>query len=734
MCKPPAATAEADETAELRRQAEEARRRAESLRRVIELISGELELEALLTRIIESAVEITGAEYGSIGLVVEGPEGPRTRTAAVVNLPQVEIGSELQIDQGMIGHVLRVRAPVRVARYADLPIMTIPELAENAVIGIPIWWSRRLVGVLSLGARPPHCFSDEDEETLIALARHAAVAVENARLFELERRRSERVALINRVARLVTSSLSFEELFQTAVDTIRENFGFSYLGAGIIDPEDPEWLVLIAQSGDAPYLAPQGYRHHRDEGILGAALRSGDTLLINDVQGDPRYLRVLGDPNIQAELVVPIVIGGRVAGLINIEAHRRIEREEVESIETLADQFGAALENARLFGQTQRALETTRLLYDVSQRIGTAMSVSEVVRAYLEGVAARGRYVCTVALYQHNERDERVGVVVQGYWTPEQGVQIGEIRVPYSRDGLDEPLDAGETVIISDVHSDPRCSPSLRAVQAADGRPALTFIPLLARGRRIGLVILSFVRVHDWPPAELRIYQTTASQLASAIDSRLQHSLLAERSRQVAVLEERRRLARELHDSVTQSLFSMSLLAQVLPELWRIDREEAERSLEQVRDLTRGALAEMRELLYELRPAEAGDQDMAQALRTRAGAFERRSGVRVRVEAPTPLRLPSEPAHALLRIVQEALTNIDHHARAKNVELELRPGPPLVLRISDDGRGFDTSGVAAGRLGLISMRERAQAIGATLHIRSAPGQGTEITLEWPTAG
>ncbi|NJN18291.1 MAG: GAF domain-containing protein [Oscillochloris sp.] len=715
----------AAEIIELRRQIDEAQRRAESLRRVIELISGELELGTLLTRIIESAVEITGGEYGSIGLVVEHRDGPRTRTAAVVNLPSITIDSELAIDQGMMGHILRVQRPVRVDRYADLPQMTIPGLAENAVVGIPIWWSRRLIGVLSIGARPPARFSAEDEETLIALARHAAVAVENARLFKAERRRTERIALINRVARLITSSLSFEELFQAAVDTIRANFGFSYLGAGIIDPDDPEWLLLLAQSGQEPFLIPAGYRHPRNEGILGATLRAGRTLLINDVRNDPRYLALLGDPAVVAELVVPIIVGNRVIGLINIEAHHPIDQDEVESIETLADQFGAALKNARLFGETQRALEATRLLFDVSQRLGTAMSVVDVVRAYLEEVAARGRYVCTVALYELQASGQRKNVVVQGVWSHEHGLLMEQVRVPYTRDALDEPLDAGETVTIQNVHSDPRCSAALREVQTADGRPALALIPLLASGRRIGLVILSYVRPHDWPPAELRIYQTTAAQLANALDSRIQHSLLAERSRLVAIFEERRRLARELHDSVTQSLFSISLLAQVLPDLWKIDQAETTRSLEQVRDLTRGALAEMRELLYELRPEDSDEQDVAQALRARSGAFERRTGVRVHVAAPKSLRLPTELAQALVRICQEALTNIDHHARADRVNLELQVGPPLSLIISDNGRGFDPSTLVNGRLGLISMRERAQAIGASLQIASAPGKARQ---------
>lgn len=712
----------ADETEALRRQLSETGRRAESLRRVIELISGELELPALLTQIIDSAVELTGAEYGTVGLVVEHADGQIVQTAAVVNIPALQVGGWAPLGVGLSGHVLRMQAPVHLVRYDELPNITVTELRANTVVGIPIWWGRRVVGVLCIGARPPHRFSDDDVAMLIALARHAAIAIENARLFEAERRRGVRTALINQVARLIAASLSVDELFVAALEAICRSFNFRYIAAAIIDPEDSTNLIQLAETGaDAPRL-PAGQRQTIDGGLVGEAARSRQRVLSNNLEASPeRY----------AKLVMPIVVADRLIGVITIEADRPLDEEEAESVAIIADQFGAALENARLFGGLQRALETTRLLFEVSQRLGAAMSVEQVVAAYLGEVAARGRYICTVALYEFDNQDQRSAVVVHGFWRPQDGVVMGQQRVPHSRDALDEYLDRGETVTISDTQTDLRVSAGLRELQARDGRPALAFIPLLARGRRLGLVILSYTQVHTWPAAELRLYQTTASQLASAIDSRLQHELAAGRANQVAVLEERRRLARELHDSVTQSLFSMSLLAQVLPDLWRLDREAAQQSLEQVRDLTRGALAEMRDLLYELRPAEAGEQDLAQGLRTRAGAFQRRSGVTASVQAPLPVRLPAEQAQALLRIVQEALTNIDHHARARSVSLAVRGGPQIMLRIADDGCGFVPNQVVAGRLGLISMRERAKAIGAELELISAPGQGTTITVIWP---
>jgi len=175
----------------------------------------------------------------------------------------------------------------------------------------------------------------------------------------------------------------------------------------------------------------------------------------------------------------------------------------------------------------------------------------------------------------------------------------------------------------------------------------------------------------------------------------------------------------------------MSLLSQVIPDLWELDPEEARQSLKQIRDLTRGALAEMRALLLELRPAEADEQSLAQVLTRHATAFEQRTGIAVTVEIDANPALPDEVAQALLRIAQEALTNVSRHAQAHRVVLRVEDGTPTRLLIADDGKGFDPAQVAGDHFGLISMRERAARINARLRIYSAPGQGTEVIVEWP---
>jgi signal transduction histidine kinase len=183
---------------------------------------------------------------------------------------------------------------------------------------------------------------------------------------------------------------------------------------------------------------------------------------------------------------------------------------------------------------------------------------------------------------------------------------------------------------------------------------------------------------------------------------------------------------------VTQTLFSASLIAEVVPRLWERDPAEGRQRLEELRRLTRGALAEMRTLLLELRPAALVETPLAQLLRQLAEATASRTNLQIDVRADTDARpLPAEAQIGLYRIAQEALNNTAKHAAARRAEVLLRRrGATADLRISDDGCGFDAANTPPGRLGLGIMRERAQAIGARLRVDSRLGSGTRIHVHW----
>jgi PAS domain S-box-containing protein len=196
-------------------------------------------------------------------------------------------------------------------------------------------------------------------------------------------------------------------------------------------------------------------------------------------------------------------------------------------------------------------------------------------------------------------------------------------------------------------------------------------------------------------------------------------------------MEERTRLARDLHDAVSQTLFSTSLIAEVLPRVWERNKDEGLKKLEEVRQLTRGALAEMRTLLFELRPAALADADLNELLRQLAESVIGRARVPVTLEVDGSCEIPTDVKIALYRIAQEALNNIAKHSGANRAQVSLHCQPAHVtLQIIDNGHGFDTSQVATGSFGLNNMKERAGQMGAILNIESKTGQGTDITVDW----
>ena len=199
-----------------------------------------------------------------------------------------------------------------------------------------------------------------------------------------------------------------------------------------------------------------------------------------------------------------------------------------------------------------------------------------------------------------------------------------------------------------------------------------------------------------------------------------------------AVITERGRLARDLHDAVTQTIYSAALIAEVLPVVWERDPKEGQRNLVKLRQLVRGALAEMRALLFELRPSALEVASLSTLLAHQGDALTGRTRIPVSLKVEGEDELPTEVKIAFYRITQEAFNNITKHSEATEVDVNLSSNPfEAELSISDNGRGFDRQKLPEDKLGLRIMGERAEEIGARLKVESAPGKGTQVHIIWP---
>jgi two-component system nitrate/nitrite sensor histidine kinase NarX len=291
-----------------------------------------------------------------------------------------------------------------------------------------------------------------------------------------------------------------------------------------------------------------------------------------------------------------------------------------------------------------------------------------------------------------------------------------------------------QPIRIADVWSEDTQAQFLRsllddgAAVLLEGMQSWMWVPLAVKNRIVGGLGVAHEKPNYFTPHHADLALSVANQAAIT----MANAVLYGQAQELAVLEERQRLARNLHDAVNQSLFSAGLIAEVLPRLWDKDLDLARQSLEDLRKLTRGAQAEMRALLAELRHSTLIDAELGDLLRLLGNAFTGRTNIPSRVSVVGQGILPAEVQVAIYRICQEALNNVVKHAGASNVEIDLKHDATAIeLSMRDNGRGFVTSKLApSGHYGLSMMHERAEAVGAHLSITSQPGHGTQLTIRW----
>jgi signal transduction histidine kinase len=284
-------------------------------------------------------------------------------------------------------------------------------------------------------------------------------------------------------------------------------------------------------------------------------------------------------------------------------------------------------------------------------------------------------------------------------------------------------IEHGDPLIVPDLTFEPRSVLANRnSFQAYVG------VPMRASGQIQG--VLSVVRAREQPHfnlEEVALLTTIADQVGVVVES----ARLRQLAEQSAVIEERARLARDLHDSVTQLLYSVNLFATVGQEAYTLgDMTQVNSCLVELGQIAQQALKEMRLLVYELRPLALTQDGLVGALRQRLDAVERRTGVQAQLQAKAMLDLPRQVEEALYHIAQEALNNALKHATATAVTVSIgADNGQIVLEVADNGSGFDPQAVESkGGLGLTSMRERVEKMGGVLTILSTPGEGTKVKV------
>jgi GAF domain-containing protein len=713
------------------------RQEATLLAEVARLISGTLDLDEVLRLTAECAVEVfevdcccifqydeeEGTLRPAVQIGFEGPTPGREQPAEVDQVSPAPSEVEFTPSPRMRQIVLEGLQPLIVEDVPSDPHLS-PQhlLALQSALVAPIEVGGRRLGAMQLGTQPPRRrrFTAEEAELALAMANQAAVAIDSARLFEDEQRRAEQFWVIGEVGRRITSILAVDELLDQMVRLIQEAFNYYLVEIGLVEEDH---VVFKARAGRDQSSRFESFRLKvGKEGITGWVAAAGEPLLVPDVSQEPRYVRVT-DTETRSGLAVPIMIKDKATGVINVESDQldAFDESDVAVLQSLAHQAAIAIQNARLFKAERRRAEEFRVISEVGRRITSILAVDELL-----GEIARllketlGYYLVGIALVDGDELVFRAGA--GAVW------ELPDFQPPRLKVGQEGitgwVAQSGEPLLVPDVSQEPRYH---SLPEASEIRSELA-VPLEAKEAVIGVLHVQSERPNAFDESDLVILQSLADQAALVIEN----AHLYEQAQQVATLEERQRLARELHDSVTQALYGVTLYAEAAARLLSVgDAELASDHLREVRQTAQEALQEMRLLIFELRPPVLEQEGLVAALETRLEAVEGRSGLETEFIIEGDVRLPTDIEEGLYRIAQEALNNALKHAQAKCITVHLRQERQSVtLEVGDDGIGFDPSTAREqGGLGLPGMEERAARLGGRLTVSSRPGEGTSVKVE-----
>ncbi len=381
----------------------------------------------------------------------------------------------------------------------------------------------------------------------------------------------------------------------------------------------------------------------------------------------------------------------------------------------------------------QRVEERTRelsSLLEISHTVASTLQLKPLVGLILDQlktvVDSTGASILTL------EGDELV-ILDSRSPTPEE--QLMQLRLSPQRLGpIWKAITSGESMLLPDVRDD---SPLAQSLRVGMGElmdttfryvRACLFVPLTLKDKVIGMLVLTASEPDAFTPHHMTLALAIANQAAIAIEN----ARLYAQAQELAALEERQKLARELHDSVSQALYGIALGVHTARTLLDRDPGLVAKPLDYILTLAEAGLAEMRALIFELRPESLETEGLVSALMKQAAALQARHDVPVETDLCDEPDLPLKVKQELYRVAQEALHNTIKHARASQVNVRLlRTAEVIILEIRDNGRGFDPLGSFPGHLGLLSMQERVRNLAGVLSIESTPGQGTTIRARVP---
>jgi signal transduction histidine kinase/ligand-binding sensor domain-containing protein len=701
---------------------------------IAQVVSRSLDRDEMLADALDETLAVMGTEAGGIYLLNQRAGALDLAIQRGFSPDLVEQIDGLPLGEGFSGRVAQSGDPLVVRDVSEDPRLTrmmVKHEGLRSLAVVPLRAKGRVLGTLFTVTRGYRAFTERDEALLDSIGRQIGVAVENAALYEDTRERLAQLTALQETTTAVASTLDLERLLrliiQQAVDLLQAAGGI----LNLVDWEAWEDEVVAATGSARPSV---GRRSSLDDSLSGWATLHKQPTMANDVREDDRvdgpglsWLDRQTERPTRNAAVAPLIVKDRAVGTLAIldkeGGEARFQRSDLDLLQSFANQAATALENAQLFEAEQRRAEQFRVISEVGRHITSILTIDELLEEIVRLIRESfGYYLVTV------------GLVEEGKVVFKAGVKTGWPETQFLPPSLDVGgrgitawvAATGEPLMAPDVSKEPRF---LFLPESRETGSELA-VPLKTKSGIIGVLNVESDQLNAFDESDKVLLESLASQAAIAIEN----ARLYQQARRLAVVEERQRLARELHDSVTQALYGTTLYAEAAArQLSSGQTELASEHLRELRETAQEALREMRLLIFELRPSILESDGLVNALRARLEAVEERAGLEVRFQVKEETTVPDEIEEGLYRIAQEALNNTLKHACATSVGVYLDCNEEaVVLEIIDDGCGFDpVTAVPGGGLGLDGMIERAAQLGGELVLDSELGVGTRVRAEVP---
>ncbi|MDH4207932.1 MAG: GAF domain-containing protein, partial [Anaerolineae bacterium] len=520
-------------------------RRAEQFR-VISDVSRQmafiLNVDDLLQEIVRSIKETMGYHLVGISLI-EGQElviragaGPLFEDPAF-QPPGSSVGGP-----GITGWVAATGEPllVRDVSQDERYIPLSPQAQTRSELCVPLQTKEAVIGVLNVESDELDAFDESDLAILQSLANQAATAIQNARLFASEQRRAEQFRLLSEVGARITSLLTMDELLDQTVRLVHEVLGYYLVAIGLVEDDQ---LAFKAAAG--PHWDDPDFEHPQvrlGQGISGWVTRTGEPLLVPDVSRDPRYLLLEGSYETKSELAVPLRTKAEIIGVLDVQSDQlnAFDEGDLVVLQSLANLTAIAIKEARLIDAEQRRAEQFRVISEVGASITSILTVDELVQEVVHLVkASLGYYHTAIGLIEDGELVMKAGV--GAHW---EDPDFKPSRLQVGGEGITAWVaSTGQPLLVPDVGQDSRY---LQLASPEEIRAEVA-VPLKTTTGVIGVLDVQSDQTGGLDESDLAVLESVAHQAAIAIEN----ARLYEQAQHAAALEERGRLARELHDAVT---------------------------------------------------------------------------------------------------------------------------------------------------------------------------------------